>query len=1023
MKKTEQKTAYLALSQDVTYLYSLLKKSLFLSNNFFEKRIVVVENSLAKQWLQLRMAEDPDLTICMGVEFLEGERVFEALLEIFCPDPPKIFPGKWEMALLIQEWGRELDRKLGVSWGKSCAIAEYFTSYSRFGGNMPEHLQPLWNRMQEQYGWISCQEALLRAIQSPISYLEGSLHFFCPRLFTREEVRFLEYVAHALPVWVYQFSPCELFWSDLCSDLQKAHLLQYWEKKTGSFSPALLQLQQLLQDRHPLLANWGSLGRRMAKEWEGSAVESMAYYPKLEEPNSLLQQVQQDTLTMELPVARPQDASFQLFKAAHPREEVEMVYQALCQLFQQQKDLEPKDCVIFVSQLSLYTPHLQAVFGRPHSPFAYSMQDEPPSPSSFFRFFQTILQLKERRWEKADMEALLSVPAFQRARNFSKENTRQLEQWIRRLQVDWGLDVNARKKWLENWGEAWEESVENSLTWENAFTHLFLSAVVEENSASFPIDLSQVELLEKWRRTLWELFDALQPWRENASLPLVEWSQHLLALCKAFLEPDPALAEEGKEYTHLIHLLSHLPQRFSSLGQDTFSADSIYKLLQDQLCHTPNPLVLQAIHIVPWMPVWNKRIIVCMGMGEGDFPRKASPFPGRAPSAGESDRYLLLETLFAAKEGLFFSYSRTTQEGTPQALSPVLQEFFTFLEGYGTPIPEVQASGKTTPAVTTTPPRFFLEKELKTALKPLEMVILPKELPLSQMRSAFRNPISCYCEKQWGFSFPPKQEKKSVSPYGWDALAKFSIRESFLFHPLEEALALVENQCHLPQGGFAASAKAELTENYSQLWKYLTEEGIGMGEIFSVECTPRVSSPTQSTPNLWLFPPLPVLWGGSLSWIVGKLPHVSQKGLIFPRKGDWKTIWKTWPSFLVYCGIVQHFHMPWKQQIFFTETASTKSAFFADFATHLGPAAAFSSLVVEQICPLLPDWVPSFIQEDRIALEEAIQKTLRPFVPTGEERWWRWIGEKESSRTSWGELFGPCARSVGEALYKAWNHP
>ena len=1018
MKKTEKKIAYLALSQDVTYLYSLLKQSLFLTNNFFEKRIVVVENSLTKQWLQLRMAEDPDLTICMGMEFLEGERVFEALLGVFCPTPPKIFPGKWEMALLLQEWGREQ----GMSWGKSCGIAEYFTSYSRFGGIMPEHLQNLWNQMQDQYGWISCQEALLKAIQSSISPIEGSLHFFCPRLFTREEVRFLEYLAHTLPVWIYQFSPCELFWSDLCSDLERTHLLQYWEKKTGSSSPALLQLQQLLEDRHPLLANWGSLGRRMAKQWEGSFVESMVYYPKLERPNSLLQQVQQDVLTMQLPVVRSPDSSLQLLRAAHPREEVEMVYQALLQLFQQQTDLEPKDCVIVVSQLSLYTPHLQAVFGQPNSPFSYSIQDEPPSPSSFFCFFQAILQLKESRWEKADMEALLSIPAFQRARHFSRENTRQLVQWIHRLQIDWGLDVNAQKTWLENWGEAWVESEENSQTWENAFAHLFLSAVVDETNASFVVDLSQLELLEKWRQTLWELFDALKPWRENACLRLQEWSQHLRNLCKAFLEPDPTFAEEVKEYTYFIHLLSNLPHQFSILLQDTFSADSVYKLLQDLLKHTATPLLLQAIQIVPFIPVWNKRIIVCMGMGEGDFPRKTSLSPEYAPSQGESDRYLLLETLFAAKETLFFSYSRTTQEGTAQSPSPVLQEFCTFLEGYGYPITEVQAPCKTTPTVKTTPPRFFLEKELKTSLKPLEQVLLPKELPLYQMRSAFRNPISCYCEKQWGFSFPPKQEKKSVSPFGWDALARFSIRESFLFHPLEEALALAENRRHLPKGGRGICAQEELAENHSKLWKYLTEEGIGMGDVFSVELTPRVTNPTQFAPNLWLFPPLPVIWGGSMSSIVGKLPHVSQKGVIFPRKGDWKTMWKIWPSFLVYCGIVQHFQMPWKQQIFFTETASTKCSFFEEFSTHLGPTAAFSSLVIEQICPLLPDWVPFFIQDDMIALEEAIQETIRPFSNTGEERWWRWILDAEFSVQSWGELFGPCARSLGESLYKAWGH-
>ena len=1018
MKPTKPKTIYLAVSQDVTLLYPLLKQALFLENNFFQKRIVLLENAITKHWLQLQMAEDPDLHIAMGVEFLDGERVFEALLTIFYKNPPKTFPGKRELALLIQEWGKEE----GIYWGKSCRIAEYFTAYSRFGGDpMPGYLQSLWDRMVAQYGWVSHQEALRRVLKLPIDPVRGSLHFFSPRLFTKEEVVFLDHLAQILPVWVYQFSPCELFWSDLCSDRESAHLLRHWEKKTGSFAPNFLQLQELLADRHPLLANLGSVGRRMAREWEASSAQSFAYYPKVEPPGSLLQQVQQDVLSMSLPQQREADSSIQLYGAMNARQEVEMVYQILVEYLETHKELEPKDCAIFVSQPSLYMPHLQAVFGRPNSSIPYAIYNEPSPPKSLLRIFQTLLMLKDLRWEKSNLKALLEQPSFQMARRFSYEDATQIKQWIDRWPVDWGIDVDARKKWLENWGDVCVENEEKSRTWEGVFEQVALSSVWGEVESSFSMDFSQLELLGRWRDTLWELFDALKPWREDQSLSMREWSEHLLSLSQQFLEPDPTMGEESKEWAYLLQLFAELPRRFAFLLQEKISADSLYKLLSELWDHSVSSAPLQAVEIGPFAPVISKKILFGIGMGEGDFPRKESLFLIQAPSTGDLDRYLLLELLFGAKETLFFSYSRSTVEGTNQGLSPILKDFFSFLGGYGAPIVEKGALLRSVSIRQTKNPRFFLEKELKIPLKPLESVFLPQEIPLSKMRSAFRNPISCYCEKQWGFSFPPYPPPKKSSPCRLDGLAKFSIRESFLFHPLEEALSLPKNQPFLPKGSFALCAREELSESFSKMWGYLSEEGVEMGEIFSVELTPRVQVPMQSSSHLWLFPPLPIPWQGSYGYVTGKIPFVSQKGLVFPRKGDWKTIWRVWPEFLVYCGLVQYFQQPWALQVLFTETTSTKRSFFEEAVPHLGRAGAFSTLAIEQPCPLFPDWMPSFIQGDVRAFQEALEEFIRPFSATGDEGWWKWIFDEEAALEKWVDQFGPCARALGEDLYKAWG--
>ena len=70
-----------------------------------------------------------------------------------------------------------------------------------------------------------------------------------------------------------------LFFGATSAPTAKVHSFErYWQKKLGGDSPQLLELEELLRDRNPLLANFGRIGREMACQIEESEARTHASY-------------------------------------------------------------------------------------------------------------------------------------------------------------------------------------------------------------------------------------------------------------------------------------------------------------------------------------------------------------------------------------------------------------------------------------------------------------------------------------------------------------------------------------------------------------------------------------------------------------------------------------------------------------------------------------------------------------------------------------------------------------------------
>ena len=314
------------LSNRLEILYQQLKRSLFgPSTKPLMRRIVVVSGPAMKNWLTLRMAQDPELHVAMGIEFVYLNQAIEFLLKLAAKEGECHFPSILEISFAIEseihrlvqnyplliedeqaDWrtlihylkldlgtpeilSRKTERRL---IGLSDQLAGLFHDYGRYAKEMTTQWdredtkgwQPrLWRRLFVNTKWgYPCRD-----LDGQLNPEEFTVSFFSISFLSSSEFAFLNRLSQHLAVQYYLISPCAVFWSDIRSDRESAYLEQYWQKRVGIDSSQLQTLEELLRDRNPLLANFGGIGREMACRIEESQARTHALYALPEQVREL----------------------------------------------------------------------------------------------------------------------------------------------------------------------------------------------------------------------------------------------------------------------------------------------------------------------------------------------------------------------------------------------------------------------------------------------------------------------------------------------------------------------------------------------------------------------------------------------------------------------------------------------------------------------------------------------------------------------------------------------------------------
>lgn len=734
-------------SNRVECLYQDLKENLFFhSADPFTRRFVIVPSPAMKQWLTGRMADDPDLGIAAGMQIATVDAGISMLSKGYLQNqeelPKKLSPENLSLLIeaeirkIFEEW-RNKPRERNLIWqplityfngvdalhkpgrkeekrllALADTLAEIFQEYAEYGNRaLAEWI------LRDDLGW---QQTLWKRVVGA-SFPEAcewrkdnvQLHLFGVSFINALKFRMLMQFSALNPAFHYLLSPCQAFWSDLVSDREGNRIRKQWQAQKSAAAQEL-QLEEYLYDRNRLLANFGRLGREMARlvEESGAAPEeryvlpaciaNLPHYADIlppdillfgepSRPATLLECVQADLALLRNPSAaeiidcNEPFPSIQVHQACSLAREVEAAYDLILSIIKRHgaddEPILPEDVIVMAPQIADYAPYIKAVFNDRESVLKCQIMDlQILSEKPLIKGMLQLINLPFGRWDAMDVLDLFESPPFQRKCGLSNDDLLKIRQWIKEADVRWGYDREHRTRILER--EHGTKAVENCSawgTWELAFERLLYGIAMigtEEDDLDalgfYPlsIDMTKAETLGKWRHLLSSLREDLKPLVRGEKKGLKEWSEQLLGLAEKYLHMTPSEEVSADEIDELKKWLKHCAY-MNGLEGRTFDFKSLKHRLEqevdkERLCYRENHLHAVRFCSMQPMRAVPAKVIIFLGMHEGGYPRMqndqslnllvGNPLADYAPKQTDFDRYLFLEALLSARRYLILTY-------------------------------------------------------------------------------------------------------------------------------------------------------------------------------------------------------------------------------------------------------------------------------------------------------------------------------------------------------------------------------
>ena len=646
------KRGALFLSNSVEVLFEHLKAHLFSEEiGVFSERILITPSQSMQQWIQMRMASTLSISCGLTTTFLD--KALKIVREkIGTGDSGRFLPSRLDLLLRIEY---EMDQALSSSeplWEplKNYAhnerrkmalakhLAQLFERYGIYGNRAlldwekrPTNWQEAlwvkifkdWEYPQRLLGNLSIKEKLPTDL---------SLHFFAFSHISPLYFHFFNKVAAHIPVYFYQLSPCQEFWSDIPAD-------------------------------HPsLLGTLGKVGREMAKTIEESDLATDESYLVFG-GNTQLKRLQRSLLTLQTMEEITEDDSIEIHLATTPHQEIENLHEILRGLCAE-KGIQPKDILVMAPNIAVYAPYIRAVFGD----IAYQIADMPLHKSSGpFEAFFLLLDLEKKRWSAPAVLELFNHPLFCKKQAFSQEDMLQLKAWVHATGIRWAFDGAHRSELLKK-GHCQKPSQEETSTWMEGLGHLIEELALPPYDPTRPprIAFTQAELLGKIVTLLRALRGDLSQLEAKKTAP--EWVIFLRRVIETYF----LLSEETQGLFSVLEKIEKGDKNMEAftLGR-LYPFSFIYTLLKECVSEdsiTLNRNQIQAVRFCSLLPMRAipAKIICLIGMNHDTFPRKeqlqgldllrGNPKSSYSPSRIDFDRYLFLEALLSAREKLIISY-------------------------------------------------------------------------------------------------------------------------------------------------------------------------------------------------------------------------------------------------------------------------------------------------------------------------------------------------------------------------------
>ncbi len=940
-------------------LAETLVESLFQpSSQPFEKRYVLVPSESIKEFLHGYLARHPRLTICTGVHILLLEQGVVELLQLCRPHQGKKIPSFLELSLALEHQMHRMPRHdplFSPLWtyvdqdpttrmaALSDQLAKIFLRYGVYG-TCADWL--------EHKGW---QQALWRSLFSsalplttPFDTLSESgtcdakVHLFGFSYLSPLHLSFF----YRLQATLYQLSPCAQYWEDVCSDREKLHL-QRTMLRVGVSRIVRDDMERYLQDRHPLLANWGKLGREMLKELDPYLTESKeSYAPRNRE--STLSAVQDELLLLK-PCDHTSacDTSLQIHNAPSKWREVEVMKDHIIACLK--RGAQPKEIVVLAPDIARYAPYLHMVLGSIKQ-LAYRIEDL--EQGSISTVAQSLMQLIELLTGEV---SLSSVETFLR---------------LEPVRARWGWtleDVHLICSWLQS---AHIRSGEES--WEAGLDRLIFGLGMESGQIDgvsvWPIDCIEQSDVEMFGVFL-QWYDQLKKDRKQIvtypTRTLSEWLHFFIECaerqCDCHVEDESLLRQMRALQLETLYLKGS-DWKFSSVQR---IAKYFYQQRRASIAAEHRQMITcSSLKSGVARPA---KVVYVMGLDEESFPRKemksslSSKAPSYIPSQMDEDRYLLLELLCSVKETLFLSYTRIhPQDNKQQGPSYLIDELCAIRN---ISIIEHPADVVRTQAYASK--RQFFSTALSLSDDPL--------ISIAMLRKLARHPIQFYFNQVLGI-YLKEEEDRVNEAFCLSGLKQHALKRAALKSSMDSILKQSTQQGVMPDGLFKHVAACSLKEGAEDLLSSLSAFNLHAKEIFSVELSLHCEEPIQLNDGNWVVPALKI----DDHYIIGTLNDITSRGYLIHAEKKAAKLLPHWPLYLIYLHIKHHVGaLP--DSLLCAKDGTSFSLLSEEAEKALKEYLRYYQLARQSVSPLMPEWAPSFFKGQE-EWKRTIEKGKGPFA-------------------------------------------
>ncbi|MBI5483382.1 MAG: exodeoxyribonuclease V subunit gamma [Deltaproteobacteria bacterium] len=693
------------------------------------ENIVVLSNGMAR-WISMELAVHHGVSA--GLRFSFPNDMLDTCFSALLTDIPSGSPFKpdamtWRIATLLPELaetkgfeqiaaylrcGRDDRRLLQISG----VIADLFDQYTIFRPEMvlswdkgeADGWQPqLWRAVSAGHQG-SHRAARLAEFQRRIRSERGAKGVELPDRITLFGISYLppfhlealRLLSEKCDVICYLLNPCGRYWGNIVSGRHLAGL----SLQSGAAAEAL----EYYETGNPLLSSLGTLGQEFFEAlldygFDYEELDDFQDAPAPEcaglRPSSLLSAIQNDILTLRDPLAdgikRPLpagDRSLQLHSCHGKRREMEILYDHLLAMFDELKNLEPRQILVMIPDMESYAPYISAVFGgrsggRPYLP--YSIADRSVrGESPFIDTFLDVLELSSSRFGVNEVLGILESPLVMARFDISEDELASLRSWLHGSAVRWGLDENHRAEL--------GFSPFADFSWQAGLDRLFLGyAMTPDASGAFKGILPYPAMGGQRSLALGKLADFFTNIRQIHSSfasghTLLEWKNILSDAAAGMLSAEDR-TDNGPAL--LAKALNSLGEKQTLYGFDRpLGLDAVRDSLKLTLTKGGGGYGFMggAITFCAMLPMRSipMRVVCLAGMNDGQFPR-TSRQPGFSLMSGarrrgdrslrDEDRYLFLEALLAAEERLYISYNgqsdRDNSNIPPSVLVAELQDY------------------------------------------------------------------------------------------------------------------------------------------------------------------------------------------------------------------------------------------------------------------------------------------------------------------------------------------------------------